>query len=312
MTSPFGFTSKTDLVDDHLASHVNALQLAADVMAKSHDGEIFNGKISVSVASNDITVALKTLDGNNPSASDPVYLSVDGTVHSRTSALSITKNNGTNWFSSGGSRFATQEIDYFVYLIWDSGAIDIGFARIPYALTMADFSSTTTAETYIASATGAGSSSLKCCVIGRFNAILSATAAFNWSLPATQVIVQRPIYETRVLDWVPAWTANGSMTYTSISTDIAKYQIVGRRTKVFVRASGTIGGTPNTTISATLPFESAYVGTAAEIGMATADSVIGRASIVAGTPDTMALQRYDIGNWTAGSRVASADFEYWI
>lgn len=252
MTSPFGFTSKTDGVDDHLAAHVNALQLAADVLAKSHDGEIFNGKISISVATNDITVALKTIDGNNPSSTDPVYISIDGTVRSLTSALSITKNDGTNWFGSGGTKFATQEIDYFVYIIWDSAAVDIGFARIPYALTMADFSSTTTNEKYIASATAAGSSSLKCAVIGRFNAILSGTAAFNWSLPATQVIVQRPIFHTRRLTWVPALVGYS----VDPSSAVYEYMIRDNYCEAWIN-EGADGTSNATNLTLTMPFTSA-------------------------------------------------------
>lgn len=77
---------------------------------------MINGKIDVSVASSDLTVAIKTLSGNNPSTSEPVYVRIGDTVRSITSALSVTRNDGTNWFNSGSAELATFEVDYFVYL----------------------------------------------------------------------------------------------------------------------------------------------------------------------------------------------------
>ena len=63
-------------------------------------GYMINGKIDVSVANSDLTVAIKTLSGNNPSTSEPVYVRIGDTVRSITSALSVTRNDGTNWFNS--------------------------------------------------------------------------------------------------------------------------------------------------------------------------------------------------------------------
>src|ERR1041385_3880934 len=97
-------------------------------------GFLINGKLSVTVASNNLTVALKTLAGNNPSASEPVYVRMQDTVDSITAALSVTKNAGTNWFNAGAAELATKEIDYFVYLGYNAtDGVVIGFARIPYA-----------------------------------------------------------------------------------------------------------------------------------------------------------------------------------
>src|SRR5690606_28164093 len=56
---------------------------------------MINGKIQTSVASNNLTVALKTLAGNDPSASDPVYIMLAGALRSVTSPLSIVMNAGT-------------------------------------------------------------------------------------------------------------------------------------------------------------------------------------------------------------------------
>lgn len=181
-------------------------------------GYMVNGKIVTSVASNDLTVAIKTLAGTDPSSTDPVHVRIGNTVRTITSALSVTKNDGTNWFNSGSASLATNEIDYFVYLGYNAtDGVVIGFARIPYARTYGDFSTTTTNDRYcaISTITNAASSD-EYENIGRFNAILSATASFNWSIPATSVIISRPIFETRLLTYSPQPTnitlGNGTTT----------------------------------------------------------------------------------------------------
>src|SRR5690606_25136716 len=99
------------------------------------EGQMINGKLAVSVNSNNLTVAIKTLAGNDASTSDPIYIMINGVLRTLTTALSVTKNAGTNWFNAGSSELAAHEIDYFAYLAWDSSnaAVRIGFARIPYA-----------------------------------------------------------------------------------------------------------------------------------------------------------------------------------
>ena len=51
---------------------------------------MWNGKIVPSVASDNLTVALKTHAGTDPSATDPVYVMIGGVVRTITSALSAT------------------------------------------------------------------------------------------------------------------------------------------------------------------------------------------------------------------------------
>lgn len=316
MTSPFSFTSKTDGVDDHLAAHVNALQLAADVMAKSPSGTLFNGKIQISVASNNITVALKTLDGNDPSASDPVYVSVNGTVRLLDNALSVTKNAGTNWFNSGSTQLATQEVDYFVYLIWDTvltpDDFDIGFARIPYARIASEFSGTTTNEKYIAKGNGSALSSANdVVVIGRFNATLSATASFNWSLPATSVIIQRPIYQSRLLDWNPAPTGFSVLPSSTEYRYRIEYDDV-----TFDYLEGADGTSNATTFTATLPF--AGVAPNTMLLSNTVDNGVtlttpGRITLPAGSSTITFRSNTASGGWTnANGKRASVSGRYRI
>jgi hypothetical protein len=47
------------------------------------------------------------------------------------------------------------------------------------------------------------------------------------------------------------------MTYTSVTTAVAQYRIIGNELKLHLRADGTTGGTASTALTATLPFSAA-------------------------------------------------------
>lgn len=217
------------------------------------EGHLINGKIQTSVASNNITVSVKTLAGNDPSASDPVFIRINNTIRTITAALSVTKNAGTNWFGSGGSMFATLEVDYFVYFIWNTNdsAVTIGFARIPYGRLYSDFSSTTTNEKYLAYSGSAPASSDEVTVGGRFNAVLSATASFNWSIPSTSIIIQKPIYYSRWLRYIPTWT--GFSANPSDLTGYIGYRIFDNMVEVDLNPQ-TGGTSNNSSHTVALPF----------------------------------------------------------
>lgn len=260
MTSIFSFTAKTDGVDDHLAAHVNALQNAVDWIATGPQGMMFNGQIVTSVASNNLTVAIKTLAGTDPSASDPVIFRVGNTMRMLTAALSITKNAGTNWCNAGAAETAGQEIDYFVYVVWNTtpatDILDFGFSRIPFGRLYSDFSSTTTNEKYLANSNAsAPNAANEVEVIGRFNANLSAAAGYNWSLPATSIVVNRPIHSTRALVWVPTVTSGGGTPTTVGKTATYSFeeQRIHLRGHMLVTDKGTATGAMKLTTPFTLP-----------------------------------------------------------
>lgn len=229
------------------------------------DGVMINGKISVTVASNNLTVAIKTLAGTDPSVSDPVYVRINDTIRSIISALSVTKNAGTNWCNAGGSELATKEVDYFVYLIWNTtpatDVVDIGFSRIPHGRVYNNFSGTSTNEKYLAYGNGSAPTSTDDVVnIGRFAATLSAGAGYTWTVPTftSENLIQRPIYNTRWLDFAPQWSGSGSMTVTGVTVGRGKYQLFMENCEIDIVVSAfTIGGTPATIIYQTNPFSSA-------------------------------------------------------
>ena len=220
-------------------------------------GFLYNGKIVPSVASNNLTVALKGLDGNDPSATNPVYVRIGDSVRSITAALSVTKNAGTNWCNAGSAELATKEIDYFVYLGYNAtDGVVIGFSRFPGAFQYDDFSTTSTNEKYCAISTITTAASTDYYqLIGRFAATLSAGAGYTWTVPTftAKNLIQRPIYETRWLTWLPTWVGyssppNGGNLVYKIIIDT-----------MYVNFASDNNGTSNTAAAgqATLPMSSA-------------------------------------------------------
>jgi hypothetical protein len=219
---------------------------------------LINGKIVPTVASNNLTVAIKTLTDTDPTATNPVGIWIGNQLRWITSAMNTTMPVGFNAFNAASNELKDKEIDYFVYIgrATTGGALSVGFARIPYARLGADLSSSVTNEKYARfdSANILPSDITEVVNIGRFAATLST--ATNWSVPtfSNANLIQEPIYETRWLDWTPAYTA-GTMTYTSVTLAIAKYQIQNRNINFTFRTSdGTTGGTATGLINVSLPF----------------------------------------------------------
>lgn len=219
---------------------------------------LINGKIVPTAPSNNLTVAIKTLTDTDPSPTNPVGIWIGNQLRWITSALSVTRNAGTNWFNSGSSELATREIDYFVYIGFNTstGNLNIGISRLPYGRVGNDFSFTNTNERAITISEAGFAGTDNVVNIGRFAATLSAGAGHTWSVPtfSNANLIQEPIYETRWLDWTPVYTA-GTMTYTSVTLAIAKYQIENRNINFTFRTSdGTTGGTATALINVSLPF----------------------------------------------------------
>ena len=227
-------------------------------------GFLINGKISVTDTGSGLTVAIKTLAGTDPSASDPVYVRIGDTVRTISAALSVTKADGTNWCNSGSAELATKEIDYFVYLGYNAtDGVVLGFSRYPGANSYDDFSATTTNEKYCAISTITTAAATDYYeVIGRFAATLSAGAGYTWSVPTytAKNLIQRPIYETRWLTVAPAHSASGSMTFTSV-TGTYLYKLRGDALSLIYVGNGTLGGSASVAIYATSPFTFVTAGT---------------------------------------------------
>lgn len=226
------------------------------------EGQMYNGKLSVTVASNNLTVAIKTLAGADPSAALPVYVRINGTIRKITAALAVTKNAGTNWFNAGGEELATKEIDYFAYLIWNTtpatDIVDIGFARVPYFNVYSEASGTTTNEKYMAFANASTPTSTNDMVnIGRFAATLSAGAGYTWTVPTftTTNLIQRPTFETRPLTYNPIWAASVTAVSLGNASLTGNYRISGNEVTIRVEfAAGNTTTFGTGTYTFTTPF----------------------------------------------------------
>lgn len=270
------------------------------------EGILVNGIISVSVASNDLTVAIKTLAGADPSVGDPVSIQIGGVVRQITSALSVTKNDGTNWCNAGSSELATKLIQYFVYIGYNAtDGVTIGFSRIPYARAYSDFSTTTTNEKYCAISTITNAASTdKYVIVGRFSATLSAGAGYTWSISGTGDVVNYPIFETDILSWQPSYSATVSMTYSSVTTSVAEYRVCGRRFELELITLGTTGGTAAPGIRATMPFAARNYANVVPGSGWTADGAGTIASCIfidSVTANLLTCRRYDGANYGLGT-----------
>lgn len=206
---------------------------------------LLGGRIQATVASNNLTLAVKTLAGADPSASSPVGIWIGDTLRWITSALSVSANAGTNWFNSGSAELATREIDYFVYMGYNAtDGVTLGFSRIPYARLYSDFSATNTNEKFARISTitnaAAGDNYVN---VGRFAATLSASASFNWSVPTftNANLIQEPVYDTRLLSYSGGWNSTGTAPALGNATNNSQYQISGN--KMFVKIFFAFGST---------------------------------------------------------------------
>lgn len=220
-----------------------------------NEGFMTNGKIVPSVASNNLTLALKTLAGTDPTSSDKVQIRIGGVIHDITSALSVTKNAATNWFNAGSNELKTKEIDYFAYIGYNAtDGIVLGFARIPYAAIYSDFSVTTTNEKYCAISTitnaAAGDNYVN---VGRFAATLSAGAGYTWTVPTftNKNLIQYPVYKSRWLSYTPTITG-----YSANPTNSFYEYYIDENVVEIMFSENTTGTSNATTKSYTAPFSS--------------------------------------------------------
>jgi hypothetical protein len=250
-----------------------------------------NYRIMPSLASGNLVVALKTMDGNDPSATNPVYVRIGNTVRTVSTTLSATATAGTNWFNSGSTALANREVDYFVYLGFNgTDETTIGFSRIPFANLYSDFNTTTTNERHCKISTITNASSSDNYVnIGRFPATLSGVSLYNWSLPTltNANLIQRPVYETRYLNYTPAFTVTSPMTLTGTSLPSGFYKIVGDQLSVagsILQAKGGSALTYDAYIS--IPF-SVNVPNNTPVGVSTIDNLFGNSGMFGGTATTL-------------------------
>jgi hypothetical protein len=218
-----------------------------------------NGEIYRGIGTGDkLVVAVRDFDETDFSTSNPLVLKIGNTPRVLSNFLRLEVNAGVNTFNAGGTAFATREIDYFVYLGWraSNSSIFLLVSRIPYATKYGDFSTTATDERYGAYTGTAPASTDSVVNIGRFNAILSAGAGYTWSLPATAVIINHPIFETRMLSCFVTISGDGGSagTYAETVNIEGTYSIYGNQCHFVVSKYVTNKGSWSGNVYITLPF----------------------------------------------------------
>jgi hypothetical protein len=293
----FNPTRTSYLYDNNFTAPLNAPQ-----------GFLINGKIVRTVSSGNMTVAIKTLAGNDPSATDPVYCRIGNTVRSITSALGFTLNAGINYFNAGSSELATKEIDYFAYLIYNSAnGVGLGMSRKPSLRVAGDgnLSVSDNENSFLRNTPNFITDEVE--LIGRFNATLSAGPTYTWSIPATDIIINRPIFETRWLQWTPQYSNNETMTVTEAATSGAYgnesyYKIDGDLLEFKYAHILTLGGTAIGSILTSIPFSANVLGRQGFTTPNVPANVVGRSYLdVSVSANKFISIRYDNAIWTIGS-----------
>ena len=114
------------------------------------------------------------------------------------------------------------------------------------------------------------------------------------------------------LNYTPTYDADGSMTYTSVTTAYCKFSIIGTMVVFKLRASGTTGGTLSPAIGFTVPINMANSGYCAQSGATVHDGGKWISGFVAdrGTNSSLFTLRYDAANYGLGTVYITAQVIY--
>lgn len=206
------------------------------------DGMV-NGQISASVTSNDLTITLLTLAGATPSAGDPVYATINGITHTITYAVTLTKNEGTNYGSAGdmGDR------NWYVYLGYDTGTstVIITASQIPYANYAGTFSTTATSYKTTLNTDIDGVEAVV--NVGMIRATLGAGAPYQWYMGGTSLAYVRQ-GQFMSSDYPQYFKTSGATGFAaSIPVIAIRYWIVGKMIVYNIDQDDFSGGTSNAT-----------------------------------------------------------------
>lgn len=119
------------------------------------------------------------------------------------------------------------------------------------------------------------------------------------------VSITKPIPGATWQAWTPTYSAGGSMTFTSVTTNIARYVIIGKTVHFQIGAKGTTGGTASNYIGFTLPITAANTdqtdvgGGAMIIDGSSGDGAGAWATLLAG--DIVRVFKPDFANWALGT-----------
>jgi hypothetical protein len=210
-------------------------------------------QISRTVSSNNLIVAIKDSDGNNPTTAKPLYFNIGGFIRKVTGTLSVQVNSGTSTFNLGSAETLNLPHDLFVYVGWraSDSSVFIMLHRLPFYNVYAGISGTAANENYGAYSGATPAAADVVINIGRVNVINSGTASYNWSVPAGTIVINRPIFITEVYTYTPTIVG-----FSANPTNVV-YQYYINRKNMTIRSREATNGTSNgTTFTMTTPFTS--------------------------------------------------------
>jgi hypothetical protein len=261
---------------------------------------LINGYIVTSLSGNNLIVSVSTDKDSvvNPTVTKPVGIWIGGNLRWITSALTFTRNGGTSSLNMGSSELATFEVDLFPYLQWNTTTLSLNLlvSRLPNARKMSGFVNSATDEKGVLNITNYNSGD-DVVLVDRF----SATSNGSNNFTATGNVYGEPIFRTRLLDWLPTYSGNGSMTYATVTTTNAKYYIDGNNLYHNINAGGTVGGTPSNQLRYTLPI-GIITSTSQSYSAAGWGFDVNFVSTVIHNDNAtrMRVLKYDASNWAAG------------
>lgn len=287
VANPYSSTTNSDITDKR-----NPTIIAPTFPM---DGGTQNLRISKSISSNQLVVSILTADGNTPSSNNPVWARIFGNLRKITSSLSITVPNGTNYFASGSSVIGANDVDYFVYLGYRaaSDTVFLLISRFPWARTYADFSGTTTNEKYGFFSGSTPASTDRVINIGRTNATLSTSGTSHIWSNATDITIQRPVFESRTLTFTGVTTGFSG----ALSFEAWRYQIGMHNMTLRILALGT---SSTTALTWQLPFNTnaAIYQTCRVQDNSSIQTSPGLLEIFSGTASVNAYKTMASGAWT--------------
>jgi len=261
------------------------------------DGTLINGKLSVTENADDLIIDILTMAGGTPTADNPVGVKINGTVRYITGSVIITLPDATNWGNAGSAELATKEIDWFAYLGYSTAGggsvVKLSISRYPAGNLVSDFSATTTNEKHLYDYANFQTTD-SVVNIGRFAATLSAGAGYTWTVPTftNKNLINRPTFESRVLDWTPAHSRTGGAYGNAPTVNDAKYQVVNNRLMIYERHTqhGTPGSSGFQTV--TLPWLNGFA-SGQIIDCANVTAAVQQKGILAASSNSLTLYKYD-------------------
>jgi hypothetical protein len=229
------------------------------------DGEGLNYLISPSIASSNLTVALKTFAGTDPSATDISIFSIGAAMLSVASALSVDVTAALgDIFAWDAGKIQANDAQLFVYLINNNGTPQIGVSPCPTHLTVATNYYSNGSQTGAAGHTnmvmsGTRNATNSCRVIGRIN--VNQLDNNNWQAPTTTLVVNKAIDKTDWLTWTP--------TYTGFSTPPTSFMTLyklDRETVSLITREYPAGTSNSTSFTKTAPILSKTIANMAWVG----------------------------------------------